>query len=84
MRGEAATVSGRLLLKQDTELYDEVPVEDGDTLGSLLAKLFAAQKSLGDLQNWKAKPVVDGEVVDMPMFTPATTLTKVFLKRKAG
>ena len=69
--------------KDDT--CDEIDKKDDSTLESLLKELFTAQQTpIEELENWNAKPIVNGVPVKLPMDTPAAAFDEVLLCRKGG
>ncbi|CAE7371484.1 unnamed protein product [Symbiodinium sp. CCMP2456] len=84
-RVSGISAAGKVLVK-DTDLCDEVEVDDTDTLLiEVLRGFFRTQSAEEDLSNWKIKALVSGKCIDVNAeTTPAMLCSDVVLCKKGG
>ena len=73
-RVSGISAAGKILVK-DTDLYDEVEVDDTDTLLiEVLRSFFRTQGAEEDLSNWEIKALVPGKCIDVNVETTPAML----------
>ena len=76
---------GRVSVK-DTDIYDEIKLEDKEsTVAVILERFFELQSTKEEFKNWEVKVLLDGKCVGIQADAmPAALCPEVVLLRKGG